>query len=362
MLVIQELSLNTDAPRLPALRGQDEATFPHTDKPGGGAQVDAETLPLASQPAVDATHLPPAPSIVAELPRWITEARVLLRGKEGCALGDSGIGHAVQENFLAHLELLCHGWSEVYQKFQPGKFQCIRDLVAMMAWVERFLRSSEAQAETEAEKGPLGFPPPPPKQPEWLFACHGTVCEIAGLGERATLVWLTGLGYIEKLLRQPGRPIPYADLVAVTAPERATEAAEQTANEVLELDDWSDQPALDKQALRKYHERVKEIGAELAEARQSNDSGWQGRLEKEREEILAEVRKAMALGGVPRNLNSEENKLRCRIAAALNTARKAIKEAKMPKLAEHFRKNIHAESGQYIYNPEQPPPWSFTSP
>ena len=127
------------------------------------------------------------------------------------------------------------------------------------------------------------------------------------------------------------------------------------------MNEWSDQPALDKQALRECNERLKAVKTELEEARQYHDLGWQKRLEKEREEILAEVRKATGLGGVPRNLNSEDDNLRSRIAVALLRARNALK-AKMPKLAEHLHKNIHAESGQYIYNPEQPPPWCFTSP
>jgi hypothetical protein len=119
---------------------------------------------------------------------------------------------------------------------------------------------------------------------------------------------------------------------------------------------------LDNEALRAYNERVNEIEAELEDARQYNDLSRQERLEKEKEEILAEVRKATGLGRTSRDLNSEEVKLRCRIAAAIGRARNALKDANGDKLAEHFRKNIYAESGQYIYNPEQPPPWSFTFP
>jgi hypothetical protein len=310
---------------------------------------------------VDATQLPPPPSNLAELPDWTRQTRELLRGQEVCSISDSGIGYAVRENFLADLErLFPNNWHELYQRFQPDKFQTVRELVAMMAFVEMSLRVSDAENEAPDDSGPFGFAPPP-RPPEWEFACRGAVYEIAGLEERNSLAWVTGLGYIEKLLQQPGRPISYADLIAVTAPERATEAAVQTVGESLELDEWSTQPALDKQALRDCNERLEAIKTELEDARQCNDSGRQERLEREQEEIFAEVRKVTGLGGVPRDLNSEEDNLRCRIAGALSRARKMLKEANLPKLAEHFRKNIYAESGQYIYKPEQPPPWSFTS-
>ena len=68
-----------------------------------------------------------------------------------------------------------------------------------------------------------------------------------------------GLGYIEKLLRQPGKPIPYADLVAVGAPEHATEAAEQTANENLE-DDSRRFYSRVVMALKRAYEKLEEHG------------------------------------------------------------------------------------------------------
>ncbi len=100
--------------------------------------VNESTQPVAKsgqgEENSDATLLPPSPSSPAKMSEWIRQARELVRGQEGCAIGNSGIGRTVREHFLRHLELV-PGWPGVYQKFQPDKFQTIRELVAMMIHV-----------------------------------------------------------------------------------------------------------------------------------------------------------------------------------------------------------------------------------
>jgi hypothetical protein len=83
-----------------------------------------------------ATRLPPAPSSLAELPEWIQSARELLRDQEDLPIQETGIAYAVRKQFLEHIERLCpFEWSAWHHTFQPQKFQAVRDLVAMMAWV-----------------------------------------------------------------------------------------------------------------------------------------------------------------------------------------------------------------------------------
>ena len=261
------------------------------------------------------------------------------------------------------MERLIPGWQVLYQRFQPDRFQAVRELVAMMAEVGALIQDAKARAELEDEKGRMGFgplPKPLPKRPEWRFVCHDTVYEIAGPGELVHLEWMAGLGYIGKLLRRPGEAIRFTELIADDTPERATEAAEQTANESLGLDQWSDQPVLDKQALREYRERLREIEAELDDARKYNDSGKQERLEEEKRGILAGVRSATGLGDKARNLNSDIDKLRSRISMAIGRVCKKLEEQQAPKLAEHFRESISAEKGAFRYAPTlEIPPWSF---
>jgi hypothetical protein len=321
---------------------------PQADKPAaaGGAGESA----IVANPA--------PPSSLAELPEWITTARELLRGQEDGPLGDSGIGRAVREQFLAHLErLFPAGLPDLYEKSQPDKFQTVRELAMMMLSVGNLLRTSEIPPEDQEKKRRIGFGLA--LEPEWRFACRGTVYQIAGCGERTDLPWMTGLGYIEKLIRRPGEAIPFAELVASDAPESATEAAEQTANESLELDEWSDQPAVDKQARREYHDRLEAIKTELEDAQQCNDPGRKENLEREREAILAAVRKSTGLGNKPRDINDDTRRPYHAVVTALKRAYQKLEKAGSPKLAAHFQKEISTTGGVCKYTADPRPPWSF---
>ncbi len=139
----------------------------------------------------------------------------------------------------------------------------------------------------------------------------------------------------------------------------ATEAAEQTANESLELNEWSDQPALDTEALRQYHERLEAIKTELEDAQQCNDPGRQENLEREREAISENVRKSTGLGNKPRDINDDTKRLYGRVVMALRRAYKKLKEAGLPKLAAHFEKEISTTDGVCKYAADPPPAWSF---
>jgi len=352
-------------------------------KPGRGEGNRGANDPQAP---VDATQLPSAPSSLAELPDWIQAARERLQGQKDRPIGASGtvylpvahpdttvpseqvavtlcshsLAYTLREQFLDHLERLYPTWKELLLQFHPERFRTVRELVTMMAWVGDALEASKAQPENEDKaKRIKGFDEASRKS-EWVFACYGTTYEIAGWGERPRLKWMAGLGYIEKLLRRAGEAIEFAELVGDDAPERATEAAEQTADENLELDKWSDQPALDRQAFREYHERLNEIDTELEDARQCNDSGRQERLEREKEEILAAFQAAKGLGNNTRNLNTDADKLRSRISVAIRRACKKLADNQAPKLAQHFKESISAERGAFRYAPKlTTPKWSF---
>jgi len=227
-------------------------------------------------------------------------------------------------------------------------------------------RGGPQAAAGDSERPRIGFelPPPKPPQAEWLFASRGEVCEIVGCGEqRVLLEWTVGLRYIEKLLRRPGEAIPFAEIVADAPPDGATDAAAQTAKEALDMDQWSHQPAMDKESFRKCSERLNDIETELEEARKFHDSGRQDRLEREKEEILAIVQAAKGLGTNTRNLNSDADRLRSRISMALGRAYKKLEDNKRPKLAQHFRESISPEGRSFKYAPTfSAPTWSFDSP
>ncbi|MGD0897011.1 MAG: hypothetical protein ABR915_04185 [Thermoguttaceae bacterium] len=339
-----------------------EPTPPAPDQATGnaGAATPTSLDSDQSQSTADETSIPAAPSSLAEFPEWIGKARELLRGQEECPIADSDIGRTVRHHFLAHLERLsCPDWPEVHQK--AYKLSVIGELAVMMASVGDAIEASKKQPESQPEKRPIGFVTNP--GPDFLFAPDGTFYEIKGFGEGARLACLTGLNYIEQLLRRPGVAIGFAELVADAAPESATEAAEQTVVESLDLRKWSNQPTLDERALHEYKERLQEVETDLEDAQQCNDSGRQERLEREKNEILAGVHAARGLGNNVRDLNSDADRLRSRIYSALRTAYKKLEDNKAPKLAQHFRESISSEKGTFTYAPKlSTPAWSFDMP
>lgn len=108
------------------------------------ASVSAIDVLLAAEPAATGTEagesvtapIPTPPSDLRDLPAWIEAVRELLRGQEDRPIAQTGIAYLVRKHFLEHLERLYPGeWPAWHQTFQPQKFQAVRDLVAMMAWV-----------------------------------------------------------------------------------------------------------------------------------------------------------------------------------------------------------------------------------
>jgi hypothetical protein len=76
------------------------------------------------------------PYSLADLPGYLQFVRFLLRGKEDRPIEETPIALEVRKHFLECLERFCpNEWPAWYDHFQPQKFQTVRDLVAMMAWV-----------------------------------------------------------------------------------------------------------------------------------------------------------------------------------------------------------------------------------
>jgi len=71
--------------------------------------------------------------------------------------------YTVQEQFVGHLERLCSEWPQWYREFQPERFQRVRELVAMMGWVEQQITptSHKAPKGKRGAKGRTGRKPSP---------------------------------------------------------------------------------------------------------------------------------------------------------------------------------------------------------
>jgi hypothetical protein len=112
---------------------------------------------------------------------------------------------------------------------------------------------------------------------------------------------------------------------------------------------------LDEPARRAYRKRLRELESELADAESANDSGRAERLEEEKEQLLAEMRKATGLGGRSRKMGDTAERARSTVTWRIRHAIKKL-ESVHPTLARHLGNSV--KTGVFCsYSPERDTRW-----
>lgn len=166
--------------------------------------------------------------------------------------------------------------------------------------------------------------------------------------DRATfgLPDLKGLRYLNELLARPAADIAAADLAAVGAGHAGTVVAGADGGAVA-----------DAQALAAYRQRLRDLDAELAEARSWADAGQAARLALEREALLGEIGAAAGLGGRQRRFSSAGERARVAVRKAVAAALTRI-EARDPAFARLLRNTIRTGARcRYDPDPARPVSW-----
>jgi tetratricopeptide (TPR) repeat protein len=159
-----------------------------------------------------------------------------------------------------------------------------------------------------------------------------------------------GMGYLARLLADPGREIP------VTAfADHGTEdpfAALGSFDAGLVSSIGSDLgPALDAQAKLAYRERLAELRAEMDEADKFHDPERASRSRVEYEAIVEELASATGLGGRDRRQGSPVERVRLSVTRTIRRAVKRIAEHDRA-LGQHFATSVH--TGRVcVYRPAQ---------
>jgi hypothetical protein len=136
---------------------------------------------------------------------------------------------------------------------------------------------------------------------------------------------LRGFGYLRELLRRPGQLIGALDLVGAGTGV----AVESGLGELL-----------DKQALKAYRQRLRDLDDELTEAEQWADLGRLDAVRNEREALLGELARATGLGGRARTTGSSQERARVAVKKAISAAIDRVAILDEP-LARHLRTGIH---------------------
>ena len=118
---------------------------------------------------------------------------------------------------------------------------------------------------------------------------------------------MKGLGYLARLLAQPGREVHVLDLTGGAGADAG--------------------PVLDERAKREYRQRVRELQGEIEEAESWNDPERAARAQVELDALIRQLAAAVGLGGRGRPAASSPERARVSV-------RKAIANA-IARIAEH---------------------------
>jgi len=146
-------------------------------------------------------------------------------------------------------------------------------------------------------------------------------------GRTVRLHDLKGFRYLERLLADPGRPFHVLDLVAV---ERGSLPVSRVADHDPDLSTAPGNdgyPAIDEEARDAYRRRLREVDEDIEDATRANDLGRLELAQRDRDYLVAELARAVGLGGRVRTEGSSAERARISVTRALRYS--------LGRLAEH---------------------------
>ena len=187
--------------------------------------------------------------------------------------------------------------------------------------------------------------PLPETAKENVFRNVGDYWTLTFGGETTTIRHSKGMDYLRLLMKRKGKVFTTGEFLSLYVDKDVTLAG---GDEILS-----------KEAKEDYGRRLEEICSELETAKDNNDNGQQVRLEKESDDLKAQLLKAAGFAGHGKKLNPEHEKYRISIGTEIVRTIKRI-EKKLPKLAGHLTDSIPSpHSGTSLsYRPTKPIEWT----
>jgi tetratricopeptide (TPR) repeat protein len=212
------------------------------------------------------------------------------------------------------------------------------------------IRCAEQAGRLLTEAPPNPTPSPSRDAATATFRCDGDTRTV-GFGEHTVLMRdLKGFRYLERLLADPGREFHVLDLVAV---ERGSLPTGPTLHQG--LDTVAERPEgglpfIDDQARDAYRRRLAEVDDDIEEATQMNDVGRIELAQHDREYLIAELTRAVGLGGHHRSAGGSAERARTSVTRTLRYAVGRLAQHH-PALAMHLEQTVH--TGTYCrYAPD----------
>lgn len=200
------------------------------------------------------------------------------------------------------------------------------------------------------DPGGVAAPVPAPSSPSATFRLEGDTRTVEFDGRNAALRDLKGFRYLARLLAEPDREFHVLDLVAVEAGSLPTSGGHGVSADTTVGRGDTGMPVLDDAARSAYRRRLLEVEEDIEEATRDNDLGRIELAERDREYLLAELRRDVGLSGRYRATGSDTERARTSVTRSLRYAIARLGEHH-PSLAAHLENSVRT-GGYCSYSPE----------
>lgn len=200
--------------------------------------------------------------------------------------------------------------------------------------------------------------PSPARAPEGrtaVFRCDGDARTISFAGTTVTLRDLKGFRYIARMVAEPGRELHVLDLVAGEQGTAVpTPGAADRHDRTAMTDGFVGLPLLDDAARDAYRRRLVEVDEDIEDALRSNDLGRAELARSDREYLIAELSRAVGLGGTARTAGGAAERARTSVSRSLRYSLDRLCRHH-PTLGAHLERCIR--TGTYCrYDPDPASP------
>ena len=188
----------------------------------------------------------------------------------------------------------------------------------------RSLLEEPAGSGTPEVDDPAGGGAHPPDatlhRPPAEFSLSGDMRTASFDGRTSTLGDLKGFRYLERLLAEPGREFHVLDLVAVEAGTLGTRPRPRPDLDTETTLGGGGLPVIDEQARATYRRRLQEVDEDIEDATRCNDPERAELARRDRDYLIAELRRAVGLGGRHRSVGSDAERARTSVARSVRYA------------------------------------------
>jgi hypothetical protein len=182
------------------------------------------------------------------------------------------------------------------------------------------------------------------------FRCDGDTRTVSFGGLTVLMRDLKGFRYVERLLADPGREFHVLDLVAVERGSLPTGPTVHQGVDAVAGGIAVGLPLIDDEARDAYRRRLAEVDDDIEEATRMNDVGRVELAHRDREYLLAELARAVGLGGRHRSSGGTAERARTSVTRSLRYALGRLADHH-PALATHLEQRVH--TGTYCrYAPD----------